>query len=249
VRSGSRTPKSSAARSVPFQVPRRRGEHTSRVSDCEDGIRRERLEVRDPCSSVDCRAVGGPSMESGPYSTDPPAEPESFEGRCWVCGEHGRFVREHLAVRRTFRCPAGRSILRYQAQARALVHHLSRHDAACFAELVQERRFRSLRIYDAVCNQDSWPSRSGRARSISSSPPTCSSTSVGRTRDSPRSIECCGQEEQNVFTVPVRWPMRARTTERVDTTGVQNVHLLEPPVPPRPPGLQRLRPRHAGTPG
>jgi SAM-dependent methyltransferase len=198
-------------------------------------------------------------MESGPYSTDPPEEPESFEGRCWVCGEHGRFVREHLAVGRTFRCPACCSILRYQAQARALVLHSSRRDAACFAELVQERRFRSLQIYE--------PGELGPFRRYLRRLPgyEVSSYSPGAPRGEVRgavrnedlmalTYRSCSFDlvltsdvfehvrrpyegfaeihrvlrpgGAHVFTVP--WPMRDRTTERVDTTGVQDVHLLEP---------------------
>jgi SAM-dependent methyltransferase len=200
-------------------------------------------------------------MESGPYSAHPPAEPESFEGRCWVCGEHGRFVREHLAVGRTFHCPACRSILRYQAQARALVHHLSRRDAACFAELVKERRFRSLRIYE--------PGELGPFRRYLRRLPGYEVSIYspgaprGEVRDAVRNEDLMALTYRScsfdlvitsdvfehvrrpyegfaeihrvlrpggahVFTVPVRWPMRARTTERVDTTGVENVHLLEP---------------------
>jgi len=78
----------------------------------------------------------------------PGAEPDAFDGDCAICGAHGRFVKDDLPTRESYRCPLCHRSLRYQAQARILVDRFSRHGATCFADLAREPEFGALRIFE-----------------------------------------------------------------------------------------------------
>jgi len=91
-----------------------------------------------------------PDPATTPAPVHPPYEgPEdAFSGRCPVCGDAGRFVRDRMSISESYRCPSCRGHLRYQVQARAVLRACSRHGARSVSELVAEPEFRAARILE-----------------------------------------------------------------------------------------------------
>jgi SAM-dependent methyltransferase len=93
---------------------------------------------------------GAIAPAAAPPSTVAPTEPHtrSIETSCWVCGLSGTFERGTRPVLGGFVCLNCGATLRYQGQARALVHCYSTDGARSLSDLVEEPAFRALRIYE-----------------------------------------------------------------------------------------------------
>lgn len=83
-----------------------------------------------------------------PHPADEGRAPDAYEGRCPICGAHGRFVRDEQPSRESYCCPACQGSLRYQGQAQVLVDRFARRGARSLADLVQEPEFAALRIWE-----------------------------------------------------------------------------------------------------
>ena len=75
---------------------------------------------------------------------------DGYLGRCAVCGHTGRFLGEEsiASIRENFRCQACKASLRYREQARLIVRNFAREGSDHVADLVKEREFRSLKVYE-----------------------------------------------------------------------------------------------------
>ena len=70
-------------------------------------------------------------------------------GRCALCGHTGNFLREEsVSIRENYRCEACKASLRYREQARLIVKHFAREGSDNVGDLVKEKEFRSLKIYE-----------------------------------------------------------------------------------------------------
>lgn len=72
----------------------------------------------------------------------------NYEGHCWVCGAHSRFVRNHRSIREGFRCGECLASLRYRGQAQALIEYYGTVQTRSMADLVSLTRFRRLKIFE-----------------------------------------------------------------------------------------------------
>ncbi len=73
---------------------------------------------------------------------------DEFWSTCPVCGNLGTFKRFNQRTRETFPCERCRAILRYQAQAYALVQVYGRGSAASLVALASRDWFRELDVYE-----------------------------------------------------------------------------------------------------
>jgi SAM-dependent methyltransferase len=207
-----------------------------------------------------------PATEPSPRpaaATPAAADPNeiAYEGRCRVCGNEGRFTFPGGSPREHFRCPTCRANLRYQGQADVLCRRYGDPGTASIAELVRQRAFRSLDIFE--------PGLIGPIRPYLLDLPSYTyagywpDVAPGDERDGVRCEDLMGltfpdesfdlvitsdifehvrHPEQgfaevrrvlrpggaHVFTIPVLAPMPRRTKIRVDTSGPEDVHLVEP---------------------
>lgn len=76
-------------------------------------------------------------------------EPEVFEAYCLVCGSWGDYRREEgRPIRETYKCTRCQASLRYRAQAEVVLRYFGGSTVRSIAELVGQRYFRSLAIYE-----------------------------------------------------------------------------------------------------
>lgn len=189
-------------------------------------------------------------------------EPEhSFSGTCRVCGVAGRFILRIASLREGFLCDACRCHLRDQGQADILCRRYSGKGARSVAELVTERRFRRLDIYECgvpshfrkylstlsgYVESTYWPDaepgeiRNGvRCEDLMRLTLPSNSFDVVITSDVFEHVRrpYVGFAEvhrvlrpggAHIFSIPVVDPMREETFERVDTSGDEDVFLVEP---------------------
>jgi len=71
-----------------------------------------------------------------------------YEGRCAVCGEHGEFKREELAIRETFLCRNCGASLRYRCQAEAILDWHGDEKCGSLANMARLESFKKLSIYE-----------------------------------------------------------------------------------------------------
>jgi SAM-dependent methyltransferase len=188
-------------------------------------------------------------------------EQDHFGATCDVCGEHGRFERDRVAIRESFRCQACRSVLRYQGQARAIVRHFARNGISSFAALCEDADFRDLKIWE--------PGELGPLRRYLGGLPGYETSSYlpdvppGTVHDGVRCENLMALTYPSesfdlvitsdvfehvrhpyvgfaevyrvlrpggvhVFSVPGTWPLRDETTVMVDTSGDEDILLMEP---------------------
>lgn len=190
-----------------------------------------------------------------------PAPLDAFDARCAICGDRCRFVKDERATRESYACPSCRGSLRYQGQARVLLQQFSRRDSSSIAELVRERAFRRLHIWEPgeigpfrrylttlrhyERSSYSPDSTSGErhnglryedlmATTFSSDRFDLIVTSdiLEHVRKPYRAFReiyrVLRPGGAHVFSIPVTSPMRAVTVERVDTSGTEDVFVLEP---------------------
>ena len=75
---------------------------------------------------------------------------QGLRGRCALCGHTGDFLREEsvASIRENYRCEACTASLRYREQARFIVKNFAREGSDHVADLVKEREFLSLKVYE-----------------------------------------------------------------------------------------------------
>lgn len=90
------------------------------------------------------------SIEVAPASVPGPGHSgwDSVEGTCTICGSAGTFRQEGRSIRETYRCPTCQASLRYRHQACVLLSLYARSGSRTLEELVRERDFRSLAVYE-----------------------------------------------------------------------------------------------------
>jgi len=82
--------------------------------------------------------------ESAPTTVDD----DRFDGTCNVCGERQLFVRHNKSLREGYRCARCKASLRYRGQAGAIIRHYTRESSTSIADLVQEREFTKLSLWE-----------------------------------------------------------------------------------------------------
>jgi len=189
-------------------------------------------------------------------------EPEDqFQGMCQVCGREGEFGKYGKSIRETYRCAGCKALLRDQGQARVILELYSRHGSRSINELVHEREFQSLSVYEpGVLGPFRRPFATLSRYTTSA---YWADVEPGQYRDG---IQCqdimaltypdehfdlvitsdifehvrhpfkgFGEVRRvlrgggvHIFSIPVLNPMRQKSIARVDTTGSEDVLLMEP---------------------
>jgi SAM-dependent methyltransferase len=81
--------------------------------------------------------------------SDSDFEPDSYFGRCSLCGLFQQFERTEKAIRETYRCAACKALLREREQAQAVLNGLSKFAASSLEELIEHSGFRRLAVFHA----------------------------------------------------------------------------------------------------
>lgn len=185
-------------------------------------------------------------------------EADSFFGSCPLCGWVGDFVRNHRAIRETYRCGSCRASLREQGQADVLVQHYATPGVATLAKLATSSAMLGLSVYEpglsgalrphlrqipdytqsfyySPAERTGAPLRHEDLQALSF--PDCrfdlvvTSDVLEHVRHPTTAFaelyRILKPGGVNVFTVPLQEPLKEHTTWRVDTSGPEDLYLLE----------------------
>lgn len=73
---------------------------------------------------------------------------QAFEADCLVCGQWGTFTKERPSLRETYSCAHCNGMLRYRAQAEAIIRHFGTPRTRSIAQLVEHGGLDSLHVYE-----------------------------------------------------------------------------------------------------